>query len=958
MSLQIQLFGSFCVTINGNAIKRLGTKTGNRLFAFLALYHRLPGGVPAERSTLAELMWPETSHPRAMENLRQCISDMRAALGSEAERLISPGRNQLILDLRDVELDTERFDQLAATCSLEQIVLALNLYSAPLLNDVFDAWAAQERMRFQSIYVDLLARLASTALAEHRPATAIEPLKRAFAANSLDETIARTLMSAYAATGDYASAQRTYNRIRARLRNAINADPEPATASLAAELRKRERDDRKTANACQAPGNIIQGQLIGRLPDPRGPLFGRDNALLELRAAIDSNRMVTVRGTGGIGKTQLAIAAARSAWADYPDGVWFVDLSSRFDRTSDSASLAGEIFSTMSKAGEGSMQEAALCKALCAKSVLLVLDNCEQVTNCVRTLAGLLLRECPRVHLLATSRKRIGVDLESLYELGALRFPRPRAASTNGTLLSLFRPEQWTKYSAIALFQDRATQARRSFELTAETVTIVADICRLLGGIPLAIELVAPWVRSLTVRQIGRQLKSHLDLFVSADRDVTPRHRTLLAAVAWSYSLLEEEEQRFWQAVSIFADGFTLAAAHAVCAPDLTEQEVIRLVTALIDDSVLAYDGTGRYSLPETMRAFGLASSQTIGSAPAVNRHRHLNYFLALAEEAAPHLKGEQQAEMARELHAERANLRSACEFASELHKPEAALRIASAAWRMFYIRGAHAEGLDLLASALVIEGDAAPEVRARALADAGNLCYQMFLFERAENYFMESLAIYRDSNDKAGIARGLGSLSLIATENTKFDRARELLEECRAIYMELGNRNGEATSIGNLANNAAAQGDDTGALRYHEESLPIFRQSGDLYRVGLTLANITSIQHTLGQYEALLPLLRECLELCQKLENASVLAHALLTVMLTAQRLGRYDEAARLAGAHYAIRAEFELGLADDARAEQTGIVHDIIEQIGEAEYETRSIDGAAMSIGEIVNCALEILE
>ena len=962
-SMRIQLFGSFCVFINGRAIKRMGSKTGNRLFAYLALYHRLSGCSPAERSDLATMLWPETSHTAAMETLRHCISDMRAALGEEAYRLVSPSRNSLALDIGGVDIDTELFEQLAAGGSLEQIRQAIELSAAPLLNDMFDDWAVHERNRFQAMHLELLERLAAQSIAEHQPNVAIEPLKRAFEANTLDETVARALMSSYAAIGDFDGALKVYGRLRTRLRTVHSAPPDPATSTLAAEIRKTQRDEHKAAPfEMAATATRRQAEQIGRLPLQPGPLIGRDNAILEVRAAVESHRLVTLIGSGGIGKTQLAISAARSAWGEFPDGVWFVDLSSRTDASANSSLLAGEILSVMGERPTGGRPDDSLCSLLGSKSLLLVLDNCEQVTNACRDLVGTIVETCPRVHLLATSRRPLQPGLEKQIKVSSLTVPRARSATINSQAPVAFRPEQWTKYSAIALFQDRAMLARRSFELNANNAPGVAAICRLLEGIPLAIELVAPWVRSLTVQQIGRQLISAISLFTNTDRGVQQRHSTLLATVAWSYDLLNGAERRLWRYVSLFTDGFTLAAAQQICAPELSEQEIIQLVTGLIDSSVLAYseqDGVGRYSLPETMRAFGMSriDTDTASSNWDEVRLRYLAYFLAYAEEAAPHLRSAQQAEWVKLLHAERANLRTACDIGGAQHRPNDAMRLGSAAWRMFYIRGEHSEGFELLKAALSAPGDADPALRACALADAGNLLYQMHRYEDAGRYYEEALDLFRHISDKAGIARALGNLSLISTANRDYERSRELLEECRVIFVEIGNRQGEAAAIGNLAVNAAAQGDYVGALKYHEESTIFFREFGDLHRVVLALANIVSIQHHLEKYEALLPLLRECLEISRELENAGVLLQALLTVMLTARRLARYKEGATLAGAHFSMRVEFQLPLGKEEEVEQNAIVETIIENIGRDEYEMRARAGAALSHGEIVDCALRIL-
>ncbi len=450
------------------------------------------------------------------------------------------------------------------------------------------------------------------------------------------------------------------------------------------------------------------------LPVPPTRLIGRETevAAIAQLLAQDDVRLVTVTGPGGTGKTRLALEVAAGALGQYPDGVCFVDLSALTDPTLVVPTIAATL-GVREVVGQPLLQT--LSQVVRPKRMLLLLDNCEQVLAAAPDVAALLATS-PRLAVLATSRASLRIRGE--HEVPLLPLPVPAADR-------LPPLEALAQVPAVALFVDLASASRPDFALTAENATAVAAICQRLDGLPLAIELAAARVKVLPPAALLARLEQRLPLLTGGGRDLPARQRTMRDAIAWSYDLLAPEEQALFRHLAVFAGGFTLAAAEAVAAPDGT-LPVLEGVVALVEQSLLRQmpgtDDEPRYQMLETVREFALEQLAASGDEAAL-REVHAAYFLALSEQARPHLAGAQQRTWLRRLEVEHPNLRAALEALDASREHETQLRLAANLWHFWSIHAHFAEGRVHLERALVHAVTPTTD-RAEALLGAGGLAF------------------------------------------------------------------------------------------------------------------------------------------------------------------------------------------------------------------------------------------
>jgi predicted ATPase/transcriptional regulator with XRE-family HTH domain len=502
------------------------------------------------------------------------------------------------------------------------------------------------------------------------------------------------------------------------------------TASEAAALEAAVRRARTPASGkpptARGEDALPAANVLTFVPAPPGPrsdlpvqptsFIGREREQAEVVALLGRVRLLTLTGSGGVGKTRLALVVAGDLVDQYPAGVWLVELAALAEPGL-VPGTAAQILGVREEVGRP--LTASIADHLKEKRLLLVLDNCEHLVAACAALASALLRTCPHLHILATSREALEVAGEHRYRVPSLPVP---------DLTHLPPPERLVESAAVALFLARAQERRADFALTAQNAQAVAQVCVRLDGIPLAMELAAARVDSLSVEGIAARLDNRFRLLTGGARDALPRQRTLRATLDWSYDLLSEPEQALLDRLAVFAGGWTLAAAEAVCVGEGVEGwEVLDLLGSLVNKSLVQTEEAGgevRYELLETVRQYGQERLAVAGGAAAV-RDRHLAWCLALAEKAAPHLTGPEQGGWLTRLETEHDNLRAALVSARETGADELGLRLAAALSHFWYIRSYCSEGRGWLEAALARGGSAWPTARARALNGAGNLARQ-----------------------------------------------------------------------------------------------------------------------------------------------------------------------------------------------------------------------------------------
>ena len=548
------------------------------------------------------------------------------------------------------------------------------------------------------------------------------------------------------------------------------------------------------------------------LPVQLTSFVGREKELEEVKGLLRTTRLLTLTGTGGAGKTRLALQAGADLLDEYADGVWLVDLAA----LSDPSLVPQAVLSALGLREEPQRSLTdTLFDALRPKRALLILDNCEHLVEACAHLAEGLLRACPKLRILATSRQDLTAEGEVLWRVPSLALPDRESQK-------VLLWEQLTQYGAVQLFIERAIAARPGFSVTNENAPAVAEICWRLDGIPLAVELAAARVNVLSPEQIEARLDDRFRLLTGGRRTALPRQQTLQAAVEWSYDLLSEQERRLFDRLSVFTGSFGLEAAEAVgLGDDLESWEVLDRLAGLVAKSLVAAEAGGeatRYRLLETLRAYGLERLDERGEA-AVVRRRHGRFVIAFAEQAKPYLRGPDQARWLARLEAEHDNLRAA--LAWGLQEDVASGFALLSALFQFWIVGCHwSEGRRWADEYLARAEEAPAELRADALVGASALALYQSDCAQAEALAEEALRLSREIGYHLSVARALSNLGNAAARQGRHDVARSRHEEGLSIGREIGDRLGVAVSLLNLGWVADLQGDPGLARTYAEECL------------------------------------------------------------------------------------------------------------------------------------------
>ncbi|HXT38012.1 MAG TPA: tetratricopeptide repeat protein, partial [Chloroflexota bacterium] len=581
------------------------------------------------------------------------------------------------------------------------------------------------------------------------------------------------------------------------------------------------------------------------LPSMLSSFIGREHEQTRVIGLLANHRLVTLTGSGGVGKTRLALAVATDRLDAYPAGVWLVELAS----LADSSLVPGAVAAALAvREDPGRPILATLTNFLKGKRLLLVLDNCEHLLTACAELAIAVRRACPEVCILATSREGLGVTGERRYRVPSLSVPNPT---------HLPPPELAGSYEAVRLFVTRAQERRDDFVLSERNAQAIAEICARLDGVPLAIELAAARVASVSVETIAARLDDRFRLLTSGSRDLPSRQRTLRAALDWSWDLLDQAERVLLGRLAVFAGGWTLEASEAICAGDgLESWTVLDALDSLVNRSLVQVDeaeeGAGRYRLLETVRQYGWERLRA-GGEDAKLRDRHLNWCLELARAAALEYRGPAQGTWFGRLETEQDNLRAALDWSLRQDGDTlAGLRLAAEVWWFWYIRG-NGEGRQWLEAALVRSAmiDVPADLRATLLQGAGIMAGRHGDYERARILHEERLVVRRALEDKLGIASALVDLGGIAWFQGRYDRAREYFEESLDLHRALENTWGICGALTNLGVLVRNQGDPERARTLQEESLTLARELGDKSHIACVLGNLGVVVQELGNYTA-----------------------------------------------------------------------------------------------------------
>jgi len=691
--------------------------------------------------------------------------------------------------------------------------------------------------------------------------------------------------------------------------------------------------------ALALPDDTSAPTQVAPLPIPLTSLIGRARELAEIEPLLASTRLLTLTGAGGSGKTRLALAVAEQVAPRY-DSVAWIELAP----LSDPALLIQHVATALgvSEAPGGTLVQS-LVNELRDRATLLLLDNCEHLLDATADLADTLLRGCPRLTILATSRQALGVTVEAAWLVPLLAVP-----SADASL------DQLAECDAVRLFVDRARAASTGFVLDAKNAHAVVAICRRLEGLPLAIELAAARVRVLHPQQIGERLDDAFRLLTSGTRAALPRHRTLRGVIEWSHALLTPEEQRLFARLAVFADGFTLDQAERICALDgIAEEDVLDLVAGLVDKSLVLVDtsaGEARYRLLETVRQYARERLVANGEEDIV-RQRHTVYFLEVAEDAYPRLiGGAQDLALLARLELEDGNLRAAAEWCAEDDaRAGHAMRFGSALYWLWYVRGHFSEGRQRLEHALAANVEVPRLVRARALSALGSVMLWQGDFAPAIRASEQAVAMLREEDDRFSLTNALMHLGAALDLSGQHARAEPILQESVEHCRVMGSSVLTCICLYWRGLSAQTRGDMAIARESFEEAVGIGRAlcnsagiAHPLYRLGWLECDANNLVAAHAYFRESLPLLLE-------VNDRWGMVHVLDGLAFVSLGAGLPENAVGLLAAAESTRAQMGVAIPEEWRANHDRLLAQCRELLGPAAMEAAQALGRKMPLDRV---------
>ncbi len=966
-AVRIWLLGGFRISVGssrsiGEDDWRLKKAGGLIKLLALAPAHRL------HREQAMDLLWPELDSKAAANNLHHALHVARRTLepsgpaGAASGYLHLRGESLALAPVGPVWVDVEAFEEAAAATRHAREAAAyraaIDLYSGELLpQDRYETWAEERRSQLRGTFLSLLLELAGIYEEREEYGEAIEALGRVVVEDPTHEEAHVGLMRTYALSGRRREALRQYERLRESLFREFGTEPEAATVGLHEEIWAG-----TLAPARSPPEDTPAAGAGGRhnLPLARTSFIGREYERLKVKRLLAMTRLLTLTGVGGSGKTRLALEVARDLAGAYPDGAWLVELAALSEGELVPQAV-GKALGLREQPGRP-LTETLKC-ALRARKMLLVVDNCEHLIEAVVRLVDALLDSCLGLRVLATSRETLGAAGEVAWVVPSLTMPDSGHPST---------AEKLEGYESVRLFVERARQRDHSFVLTPRNGQAVAQACRRLEGIPLAIELAAARMGVLSVERIAERLDDSLRLLTAGGRTALPRQRTLRATLEWSHELLGELERKLFRRLSVFAGGLTLEAAEAVGAGDGIEQhDVLDLLSRLVDKSLVvaeaspAEEGFLRYRMLEPLRQYGQERLEQSGEAQPV-LERHAQYYLAIAEGADAQqtqreLNAARPVAWLERMESEHANLRTALNWSLDKDSGRAAqlgLRLAVALWWFWHTHDYLSEGRRYLERAL--SGRSDPTMtrwKARALNAAAGLALYQADYRASKALMEEALALYRKLGDEEGIAASLTDLGMVAMLGQQDDiPLRAVLEELRELRPDLKNQNTLAYLLMLEGMIAMSRGDLEHSATLHEQSLELFREIPNTQGIITCLGHLGLLALLRDDYESAPTLLRESLRLAWELDYKQSIQHCLYTLACATACREQPVRAATLWGAVEGMEEAYGAHLTPVilSLTNYEGHLSKGRSKLGEEGFAVACAEGKAMSVGQAIEYAL----
>ena len=947
--VQIGMLGPFEVRTADGV---LADVPGARLRGLVAALALEPGHV-VPKATLVDWIWGEHPPADAANALQRLVSRLRKVL---PDGVVEGQPDGYRLNVEPDAVDAVRFERLVAKARADDnprlLRDALALWRGAAMQDVgLSESAALDAAvtRLEGLRLTAAEDRSDAEIALGHGADLVTELTDLVAAHPLRERLVAALMRALAATGRDTEALLVYQRTREALADALGVDPSPELAAVHVAL--------------------LRGELARRPENRRTNLraeltrfVGKDADVAAVRDLVAEHRLTTLIGPGGSGKTRLAAETARTLLGDLPDGAWLVELAAiGADGDVAQATLAalGLRDALLGGAPDAEPVERVIA-AVREREVLLILDNCEHVVEAAAAFAHRVLGECRRLRVLATSREPLGITGEALWQVKPLALP----SEDDG-------PEVIGSSPAVRLLRDRAGAVRKDLAGDAPTLATMARVCRALDGMPLAIELAAARLRTMSLDQLAHRLDDRFRLLTGGSRTALPHHRTLRAVIDWSWELLTDAERVVLRRLSVFSGGASLEAAERVCATDAGE--VLELLTALAEKSLVLAEGdqAPRYRMLGTIREYAAHRLAEAGESDLA-RHAHLAHFTELAEAAEPRLRRAEQLDWLAVLEAEHDDVVSAMRGAIAAGEAHGAMRLAAAAGWYWWLSGHKTEGMELITAATAIPGEVPDEVRAMVYAlmstfvsygpgdehvaaewvhrahelsrggRRGNpllaLIEPLERLSRAPEEFLSAWEPLLDNEDPwvRALARlHLGKMRIMLGDGGRDADAH--LERALAEFRAIGERWGMSFALSELADRIAVRGEFAGACEYYEQAIAVVTEVGAIEDVIRLRSRQAQLYWLLGDEDASAAALAEAQRCAERVTWPSVLALLALAKAELARWAGDAEEA----------RGQLRLAISTlGGEADQAiirGVEHDLLGYLADDPDEARAHRAAA---------------
>ena len=886
--LEIFVFGGLTIKRNGAAVGGLASRKAEALLVYLACTGRTQA-----REVLAELLWDDRSQAQALANLRVVLNSLRQALGP----YLTISRLDISLNedsphwLDAAELEKALavlqppFGRKAALAppELANVARALALYQGDFLDGFFlrdcqgfEEWQLVERERWRLQVIEAQYHLIAGYQAQGETMSAIQWARRLLQLDPLQEEGHRQLMRLLAITGQRPAALMQYELCREVLAAELGVEPGEETVALYHEIHSGDLTGSRPGPAQAASAEISSETLRPavlpapprhNLPTPANSFVNRYEEVAQVIAYLNNPacRLLTLVGPGGIGKTRLAIEASRriaaslastssEAGADgpgFPDGIYFVSL--------DSLNSAEFLVSTLANAlrfsfYSGTDPTSQLLDFLREKNLLLVLDNLEHILAQMDLLVD-ILAQAPMVKILAVSRERLNLSEEYLLPVRGLLAPAAEKSPEVNPA-----PEN---QAALQLFLQRAQAVYPDFDPSGQDMADVARICRLLEGIPLAIELAAAWVRLLSCQEIAREIDQNLDFLVTSLRNVPQRHRSMRAVFDSSWQLLSDQERTLFRDLAVFNGGFERDAAERVTGASLP------LLLALVDKSLLYRTETGRFLRHTLLYQYAVEKLAEAPQERAVVEARHCDYYLTFLQVREPLLKGGGQQAALAEISAEIENVRASWYWAIAQKQLGVITRAVDSLFHFYEMRSWFQEGAEVFGrAAMSLTGAGDDRLLGMLLARRGWFTFQLGQHEEAKVWLKHSLELLREVNGRGEIGFALNYLGAVHQHLGEFTLARQYLLESQSVCAEIGDQFGLSIALNVLSQVAYLQGDYAESRRLCQESLALKREIGDRRGMAFSLRNLGLVAYALQDYQAAQNFFQESLAICREMDD------------------------------------------------------------------------------------------